>query len=110
MSDTTLVAKAFSDSSRVRAYVALQTVGDLCVCQITELLGLATATVSRHMSVLRSAGLVESYKKGRWVHYTSIEDEKKIPGCIKNWICEQCAEDPVILGDVNRLPTLSRCN
>ena len=61
-------AKALADSSRVRVLCALRE-NELCVCQIVELLGLATSTVSKHMSILRQAGLVASRKEGRWVYY-----------------------------------------
>ncbi len=41
----------------------------LCVCQITGLLQLAPSTVSKHIAVLKQAGLVDSRKEGRWIHY-----------------------------------------
>ncbi len=62
------IFKALSDPSRIRALCALQEY-ELCVCQIIELLNLAPSTVSKHMSILANAGLVESTKKGRWVYY-----------------------------------------
>jgi ArsR family transcriptional regulator, arsenate/arsenite/antimonite-responsive transcriptional repressor len=43
--------------------------GELCVCQITELLGLAPSTVSKHMAILKQARLVESRKQERWIFY-----------------------------------------
>ncbi len=64
----TAITKALSDSHRVRAFVALRN-GELCVCQIIELLKLAPSTVSKHMSVLKQAGLVDSRKEGRWIYY-----------------------------------------
>jgi len=62
------ITKALSDSNRVRALAALR-YGELCLCQIIELLGLAPSTVSKHMSVLKNAGLVESHKEERWMYY-----------------------------------------
>lgn len=62
------ITKALSDSSRIRILGALGCRG-LCVCQIVELLKLAHSTVSRHLSILNQAGLVESHKSGRWMHY-----------------------------------------
>ena len=62
------IAKALSDPHRVRALLALRN-GELCVCQIIELLGLSPSSVSRHMSMLKSAGLLESRKDSRWVYY-----------------------------------------
>jgi DNA-binding transcriptional ArsR family regulator len=62
------IFKALGDESRLRALLALQK-EDLCVCQITELLDLAPSTVSKHMSILKAAGLVTSRKQGRWTYY-----------------------------------------
>ncbi|MFH1724930.1 MAG: metalloregulator ArsR/SmtB family transcription factor [Elusimicrobiota bacterium] len=62
------ISKALSDKNRVRALLALRD-RDLCVCQIIELLGLAPSTVSKHMSILKQARLVEDFKDGRWVYY-----------------------------------------
>lgn len=61
--------RALADGNRLRALAALLWHGELCVCQITELLGLATATVSRHLAVLQGAQLITSRKEGRWVYF-----------------------------------------
>jgi ArsR family transcriptional regulator len=68
MKDYLAVTKALSDASRARMLCALR-VGELCVCQLIELLGLAPSTVSKHLSILNQADLVESRKNGRWVYY-----------------------------------------
>jgi ArsR family transcriptional regulator, arsenate/arsenite/antimonite-responsive transcriptional repressor len=66
------ITKALADENRIRTLLALRQ-GELCVCQITELFGLAPSTISKHLSVLSQAGLVESRKDGRWIYY-------KLPG------------------------------
>jgi ArsR family transcriptional regulator len=67
------VTKALVDSNRVRILFALRN-GELCVCHLIELLQLAPSTVSKHLSILSNAGLVESRKAGRWVHYMLSEE------------------------------------
>ncbi|NLW86817.1 MAG: winged helix-turn-helix transcriptional regulator [Planctomycetes bacterium] len=62
------ITRALSDEGRVRALLALAD-GELCLCHIIELLGLAPSTVSKHMAVLHQAGLVETRKEGRWIYY-----------------------------------------
>jgi ArsR family transcriptional regulator, arsenate/arsenite/antimonite-responsive transcriptional repressor len=62
------MTKALSDPNRVRILLALRR-GELCVCQITELLNLATSTISKHLSILHQAGLILSRKTERWVYY-----------------------------------------
>jgi ArsR family transcriptional regulator, arsenate/arsenite/antimonite-responsive transcriptional repressor len=73
MGDFVAITKALSDPHRVRALCALRK-GELCVCQIIELLKLAPSTISKHMSILKQAGLVDSRKDSRWVYYRLAED------------------------------------
>ena len=64
--------RSLSDRNRLRVVAALIRYDELVACQITELLQVTGATASRHMSVLQHAGLVESRKDGRWVHYRLV--------------------------------------
>jgi ArsR family transcriptional regulator, arsenate/arsenite/antimonite-responsive transcriptional repressor len=66
MRDVLAITNAMADDSRVRAVLALKH-GPLCVSQIVELLELAPSTVSKHLSILSHAGLVESRKTDRSV-------------------------------------------
>ena len=68
MKDALKIFGALSDESRLRMLFALRH-GELCVCQLIELMGLSASTVSKHLSILRDAGLLESRKDGRWVYY-----------------------------------------
>ena len=74
MRDLMAVTKALADESRVRMLLALEP-GELCVCQIVELLRLAPSTVSKHMSILKQARLVESRKEGRWMFYRLADED-----------------------------------
>lgn len=65
--------KALADPNRLRAFAAVQE-HELCVCQIVELLKLAPSTVSKHMSLLHDAGLVQSSKRGKWVYYSMTRE------------------------------------
>ncbi len=60
--------KALADANRVRVLCALRD-RELCVCQITEMLGLASSTVSKHLSILRQARLIQDRKEARWMYY-----------------------------------------
>jgi len=61
--------KALSDPNRVRVLKLLQR-GELCVCEIQNLLGLAQSTVSKHMKLLEDAGLVDRRRQGTWILYS----------------------------------------
>jgi len=62
------IAKALSDENRIKALMLLCG-RELCVCQIVDFLKLAPSTVSKHMSVLKAAGLVVSRKDEKWIYY-----------------------------------------
>jgi len=68
------IAKALSDENRVRALMMLCK-GELCVCQLIEMLKLAPSTVSKHMAILYQARLVDSRKEGRWNYYRLADND-----------------------------------
>jgi ArsR family transcriptional regulator len=69
MDSTIDLLKALADRGRLRLVFALDERGELCACQLTELLGLRASTVSRHLAQLAAAGVVVGRKDGRWIHY-----------------------------------------
>jgi len=71
------VMKALSDPNRVRVVKLLQA-GELCVCEITEVLGLAQSTVSKHMKILEDAGLVLKERQGTWVLYRLADGSESV--------------------------------
>jgi len=96
------IAKALSDLNRVRV-VSMLAAGELCVCQVTEVLQLATSTVSRHMSILRQAGLVEARKEGRWMYYRLVRHPSRAARGAIEWVRAHGPEDPVIQKDQRTL-------
>ncbi len=60
--------KTLAHPMRLRI-LALLREGELCVCQVVEILGVATSTISEHLTELRKAGLLAERKEGRWVYY-----------------------------------------
>ncbi len=100
------ITKALSDPNRIRALAALQN-GELCVCQIIELLGLVASTVSKHMSILRQAGLVRGEKRGKWMYYSLAPTEKRIND-IHTWLFENLDNDPVIKQDTKNVKNIKK--
>jgi ArsR family transcriptional regulator len=73
-------ARALGHPARLRTVAMLRS-GELCVCQITEVLKLAPSTVSAHLKELKQAGLVAERKVGRWVYFGLAENEHS-----RSWI------------------------
>lgn len=99
------ITKAVADLNRIRILCALSERGELCVCQVQELLSLAPSSTSKHLSILATAGLLTVRKNGRWAWY-SISAEKELPeeaGEILAWVTRQSSKEKVIYEDRQRL-------
>ena len=100
MENTLAVTKALADGNRMRVLMALIHRKELCVCQIIELLALAPATVSRHMSIMQTAHLVESRKQGKWVYFRLSD---KLPSGLLDWLERGLLDSTQIHSDTERL-------
>ena len=65
--------KALAHPVRLRILALLEG-GELCVCRVVAVLGLAYSTVSAHLRELRRTGLVDERKEGRWVYHRLPDD------------------------------------
>lgn len=75
--DLAATLKAIADPARLRILSVLGARGEVCVCDLTDPLGLSQPTVSHHMRVLHDAGIVERERRGKWVYYRTA------PGVLK---------------------------
>ena len=107
MKNTLRTIKALADGNRLRVVAALMGREELCVCQITAMLQLAPATVSRHMSILQTADLVASRKAGRWVYYRL---HKPFPAILAEWLRESLSGSPDIEADRRKLKEILACD
>lgn len=68
---TAAVFASLGDSHRVKIINLLATSGEsVCICDLTEPLGLSQPTVSHHMKKLLDVGLVEREQRGKWAYFT----------------------------------------
>ena len=108
MKDFILVIKALSDPNRVKLLKMLQE-RVMCVCEIQAALGIAQPTVSKHLKILESAGLVGRKKDGLWVNYHLSNGDSSpyaasLLGNLKHWL----KDDPEIRGLMERVPGIQR--
>jgi DNA-binding transcriptional ArsR family regulator len=96
------IAKALADDNRVRILMFLRD-GELCVCQIIEMLQLAPSTVSKHLAILRSAGLIDSRKKGRWIYYHLPTEPSAVAAGAIRWVRESLEHDRRVNADDREL-------
>ncbi|EYT56742.1 ArsR family transcriptional regulator [Leucobacter sp. UCD-THU] len=69
--DLARVFKALGDPARVKLFslIVASASGEMCVCDLTDPVGLSQPTVSHHMKLLVDAGLVTREQRGRWAYY-----------------------------------------
>jgi len=96
------VLKAAADPSRVRILKILEG-GEMCVCQVIAILSLGQSTVSKHLFLLRAAGLIKDRRDRKWVHYSLDRgnDSPFVARMLRNlrgWL----NDDPVIARDRER--------
>jgi len=69
------VFKALGDPVRLRLYSMIASADDeVCVCDLTCAFELTAPTISHHLKALRTAGLVESERRGTWVYYRAVPE------------------------------------
>ncbi|MCL5966795.1 MAG: metalloregulator ArsR/SmtB family transcription factor [Deltaproteobacteria bacterium] len=101
------VMKAVADPTRVRILKILEG-GELCVCQVIAVIALGQSTISKHLFLLRAAGLIKDRRDRKWIHY-SLDGKSENPYAatmlrtLRKWL----NDDPVILQD-RRMAALAR--
>lgn len=65
--------KALADTTRLKI-IALLNIRDCCVCELVPFFGISQPAVSKHVSRLKSVGLVKETRKGMWVFYSLNQD------------------------------------
>jgi ArsR family transcriptional regulator len=84
--------------------------GELCVCQIVEVLGLAASTVSKHLSILQGARLVVSRKEGRWAYYRlPVGADGDFVRPVLKWLADALPDDRAMAQDAKKLRAVTAC-
>jgi len=104
------ITKALADGQRIRILMLLKA-RELCVCQIISVFDLAPSTISKHLAILSSAGLVEHRKDGRWAYY-------RLPGgsadpvirSVLQWIEKSLRGDEVVERDEGKIAKILECD
>ncbi|WP_127596200.1 ArsR/SmtB family transcription factor [Paenibacillus lautus] len=68
------IFKALADPTRVKVAYMLDSGGELCVCDVAEVLGSSTATASHHLRTLKNKDIAKSRKAGKNVYYSLKDD------------------------------------
>ena len=94
--------KAMSDETRLRI-LHLLSHGELCVCELVEILGQLQTKVSRHLAYLKHAGWVVDRREGQWVFYALAEPADDVHHCLAECISECFSTYPQMEEDLRKL-------
>ncbi len=108
MRDVIKIFKALSDPNRLRILKMLE-IRPLCVCEITQVLNLATSTVSKHLSLLRDADLICDEKDGKWVNFRlNHESHHPIVQSLLPLLQQWLPDEQVVREDARKVATVNR--
>ena len=95
--------KALADGTRLRLINLLLIEEELCVCELTEALEIVQPKVSRHLAILREAGLVLDRREGLWIHYRIHPDLPAWGSELLAAVHRGCKGKPPYTEDADRL-------
>ena len=104
----TKILKALADESRIRMLALLKERNGLCVCEITEIIGLSQPTISSHLKKLQDAEIITYSKDGLWVNYSLDENMEKEVQQLLDSMVQILSEDERIKSDVLKSYKINR--
>lgn len=90
MEEIMKVLRALCDETRLRMLMLIEQ-EELCVCEVMQILGMRQSRVSRHLNILRDAGLAKARRQGTWMFYRSAAQESpehhaQMAEALKKWL------------------------
>lgn len=101
--------KALSDPTRIRIAALLATNGETCVCYLAAAVQERDFKVSKHLGVLRSAGVVEARREGTWMHYKLAAPRSRLERTVFQALRRHAKEDRTLSADRTRLSSAVCC-
>ena len=95
--------KVLADSTRLRIAILLAVKGETCVCLLADGLDLPEYKISRHLGIMRSAGLVEVRRKGTWMYYKLSKARSRLEKCLQECFRDCLVDIPTMKADMKRL-------
>lgn len=95
--------KALAEPTRLRLAALLSKAGECCVCVLARAVEAPDYGVSRHLSVLKAAGIAESRREGTWIYYRLAQPRNALEKCMYKCFTECFNGDPVARADMEKL-------
>jgi DNA-binding transcriptional ArsR family regulator len=103
LKDEVALFKVLADSTRLRLGVLLAIRGETCVCFLAQALGEPDCKISRHLGIMRAAGVVKTRRKGTWIYYKLVEPRHRLERCLQGCFRDCFSGNKTVKADLNRL-------
>ena len=107
MDNEAAIFKVLADTTRLRLAVLLSIQGETCVCALAEALEAPEYKISRHLGIMRSAGVVEARREGTWMYYQLSKARNRLEECLQDCFRDCLADHQTIEMDLKRLQQAS---
>ena len=108
MRELVKVFKALADRNRLRILKMLQS-KKMCVCELSAALDITRPSVSRHLGLMKDAGLVQDERNGQWIDYSLCKDTvNQYASVIQSHLNKWINDDPKIRDDIKKIKKLNR--
>ena len=110
MRELMLVLKAVADKNRMRILKMLEK-KNMCVCELAAVLEITQPSVSKHLGILKNAGLIVDARSGQWIEYSLCckgvnEYAPVLQATLKKWL----NDDEIIVADRDNSKVLDRAS
>ncbi len=107
MDNEAAIFKVLADTTRLRLAVLLSIQGETCVCALAEALEAPEYKISRHLGIMRSAGVVEARREGTWMYYQLSKARNRLEECLQDCFRDCLADHQTIEMDLKRMQQAS---
>lgn len=105
MKEVTQLFKAFADETRLRI-IHLLLHGELCICDLMEILEMSQSKISRHMAYLKHSEIVNDRREAVWVYYSLAKPKNRVHQCQLKCLRNCFDEYEILKKDLERLKEL----
>jgi len=95
--------KVLADPTRLRLAVLLSIQDETCVCGLAEALDAPEYKISRHLGIMRLAGVVEARREGTWMFYKLSKARNRLEECLQECFRDCLSDHQIVKNDMKRL-------
>ena len=103
MRDEASLFKVLADPTRLRLAALLAIHGETCVCELAGAMEEPDFKISKHLGIMRSAGMVEARREGTWMHYKLTNPRTELERCIQECFRNCLTGHKTVKADLKRL-------